>query len=163
MTPIRLMMTVLGFLMAGGIACADQVNSDYEDLRARLVNDDVMSLDITHIPYSYIFSERITPAQISGWTGYRCTIDVTPEINKSLLAAVNDAHFVSIDGDWDMRWAVAIKIKGRTNPTMIYLNGRTFIGAGQRGMLNGAPMALTRSLSIWLERSAGKYCPDLKI
>ncbi len=163
MTSLRVLLAAASLFVSAGAALADQVSHDYEDLRGRLVNDDVISLDITHIPYSYIFTEAITAAQIRGWTGYRCSIDITPDLNKSLLAAVNDAHFVAIEGHWDLRWVVQVKIKDRASPMMIYLNGRTFIGAGQRGVLNDAPMALTRSLSVWLERTAGNLCPDLKI
>jgi len=144
-------------------AQADQVDIDYQHLIGQLVNDQAVSVDMIHIPYSIIFVQRVTPDEIRKWTNYSCHVDITPDLSKSLLAAVKDAHAMWIDGNWDLRWMLRINMKGNAAPTTLYLNGRSFVGADQRGYLNDQPIALTSSLSRWMVRTVNEVCGDLPI
>lgn len=145
------------------LARADQVSRDVDDLRGQLINEQVTSVDITHIPYDTPHQEEITAGQVRGMTQFKCTVTLTPDLNASLLAAINDAHFLPVDGHWDLYWALQLNIKGRTVQPIIYLNGHTFTGSGQRGILIDQPVALNRSLAAWVVNTTRNFCPDLDI
>ena len=117
----RLLPTLIALLMGIGAttASADKVDDDYQHLIGQLVNEQITSIDMIHIPYSMIFTQAVGQTQIRQWDGFRCHVDVTPEVNKDLLAAVQAAHIVPIDGEWDLRWLLQINIKGASTPVMI--------------------------------------------
>jgi hypothetical protein len=150
-------------LLSPALAIADQVSRDVDDLRGQLINEQVTSVEITHIPYDTPHQEEITVDQLRGMAKFKCTVDITPKLNESLLAAIDDAHFLPVDGHWDLYWALQINIKGRDVQPIIFLNGRTFTGSGQRGILIDQPVALNRSLAAWLINTTRNFCPDIDI
>jgi hypothetical protein len=138
-----------------GIACETWARSSSEDLlssvKEDLMQNKIRSLKVLFLPYHVLTRTRMTPELLEGAAEFNTAVEMNELLRRSLISAIESSHGSDLDSAPDVRWGVLLQDEDGSTLHSIYVSGKSMVGTGRQGIVDGRPVKLDDAMIAWLE------------
>lgn len=122
-------------------------------IKEDLIDNSVRSVSILFLPYDVLTRARVTPELLQGSAEFRIVVQMDDRMRKSLLSAIESSQISPLDSAPDLRWGAVLQSEKGSTLHSIYLSGKTILGKGRQGIIDGQPVKLNGAMIAWFEAS----------